>query len=127
MVRSDFKAFLKDFYQVQNYFRYAQLVFVDELFGLAEYDAKNIIHKEFMASRLMGSPLHTRMKSLFDLLSEYNHLLLHDQNNCQTNSSLTCWFRKYGLTIFSLLLMAVISYIYLRGKSVSIASGRKEV
>ena len=70
-------------------------------------------------SGILYKNFERQVGEMHNILSEYHHLLEHDNFDCSTHLTgkgfmLKCWFKRYGFSIVCLLLLVGISYLSLK-------------
>ncbi len=103
MIKSDFREFLRSFYQISSLLQYSLKFHIDSMFSVKqiEDDIDPMKKKQELSYFMLGSVFND-IYACIDILKEYNHLVEHDSHDCYREYSFDCFFRKYGASIVTL-------------------------
>lgn len=105
MIKSDFKRFYESFTQARLSMLYSLHIHKDSLFQL---DQKRQEYQLNM-SAMLYSNFEQQVIEMDSILSEYHHILEHDNMDCTSHVSgesfiFRCWFKRYGCPLSCLIL-----------------------
>eukprot|EP00347_Sterkiella_histriomuscorum_P003954 403362298 len=111
MIKSDFREFLRNFYQIESLLQYSLRVYIDAIFSISlQEDKIDLQHKKHELAQYMLGQVFQYMNQCIEILKEYHHLVEHDSLNCYTSYSIGCFLRKYGATLITLVLLLILGY-----------------
>jgi len=112
MLPRDFQKFYKIFHHGMMLSKYMAHIFLDSLFSLKQSHAEEKIETALELKKSFEAEVHLAI----DLLTNYDHIVEHDDLDCENSTKLTtseeikCHTRKYLATFFSLGFISMVAY-----------------
>jgi len=113
MLSRDFERFYKIFHNGMMLSKYMAHIFLDSLFSLTQGHAEEKIETALELKKSFEAEIHLAI----DLLTNYDHIVEHDDLDCENSTTLTtseeikCHTRKYLATFLSLGVIFIIAYL----------------
>ena len=121
MAETDFHEFYKTFYHAKTLIKYTTNFITDSAFSLHNLhtnirmqgdNLKSIDKQRKLAvAESMRKSFKIEKDNAMELLLKYEELIEYDQLDCSLEADwgFSCWFRSYGCSILSLVLIAIVS------------------